>query len=167
MKNTFKTKIQIPPNIKLTLNKNILSVTGRFGVIYLNIGFITTKYHSFIKLKQQYATFFRSFQKAIVGVNLGFVTRLTFVGVGFRVESIEKNFIKLKLGFSHFVFIKIPFYIKVCAPKKTLLVLKSVDKQLLKEFSSKIRSFKLPDIYRGKGILYKNQILRLKEGKKK
>ena len=74
---------------------------------------------------------------------------------------IEKNFIKLKLGFSHFVLIKIPSYIKVCAPKKTLLVLKSVDKQLLKEFSSKIRSFKLPDIYKGKGILYEGEKITL------
>lgn len=167
MKNTFKTNIQIPSNIKLFLNKNILAVNGRYGVFYINVSFITSQYHSFLKLKQQYSTFFRSFQKAIVGVNLGFVIRLTFVGVGFRVESVEKNFIKLKLGFSHFVLIKIPSYIKVCAPKKTLLVLKSVDKQLLKEFSSKIRSFKLPDIYKGKGILYKNQTVRLKEGKKK
>ena len=92
---------------------------------------------------------------------------MVFVGVGFRVESLETNFIKLKLGFSHFVFIKIPPYISVFSPKKTRLILKSIDEQLLKEFSSKICSFKLPDVYKGKGILYKNQILTLKEGKKK
>ena len=61
----------------------------------------------------------------------------------------------------------VPFYITIFSPKKTLLVLKSFDQQLLKEFSSKICSFKIPDAYKGKGIIYKNQILKLKEGKKK
>jgi len=71
------------------------------------------------------------------------------------------------LGYSHFVFIKIPQHISVFAPKKTLLVLKSIDKQLLKEFCARIYSFKKPDSYKGKGILYKNQIIFLKKGKKK
>jgi large subunit ribosomal protein L6 len=167
MKNTFKTNFKIPANVKLRSNENVLEVSGHFGSIYLNTLFFTTKNISFLKKKQLSSTFFRSLQNAIVGVNLGFASRLTFVGVGFRVEAIEKNFIKLKLGFSHFVFIKIPSYIKVFSPKKTLLVLRSIDKQLLKEFSCKICSFKLPDIYKGKGILYKNQKLQLKAGKKK
>ena len=60
-----------------------------------------------------------------------------------------------------------PKNIQAFSPKKTLLVLKSVDDQHLKEFCAKICSFKSPDSYKGKGILYKNQIITLKEGKKK
>jgi large subunit ribosomal protein L6 len=103
----------------------------------------------------------------LIGADLGFVVRLAFVGVGFRVESVENKVLKLKLGFSHFVFIKIPTYIELATPKKTLIVLKSTDDQLLNEFALKIRSFKLPDVYKGKGISFKNEILVLKEGKKK
>ena len=167
MKNIFKTNFKIPSNVKLYANKNILIVEGPSGRTYINAPFFNSKQLPFLKVKELSCTFFRSLQNAIVGVSLGFTVRLTFVGVGFRVESIEKNLIKLKLGFSHFIFLKIPSYIKIFSPKKTRLVLKSMNKQLLKEFSSKLCSFKLPDIYKGKGIIYKNQKLRLKEGKKK
>ena len=74
---------------------------------------------------------------------------------------------RLKLGFSHLVFIKIPNYINIFMPKKTLLVIKCIDDQLLKEFCSKLFSLKSPDAYKGKGILFKSQKLTLKEGKKK
>jgi len=168
MKNIFKTHIKIPCNIKLYINDNhTLSLNGPNGCLYLNLSFLLQQNLIYTKRKMLYSSFFRSFQKALIGVHLGFVVRLVFVGVGFRVEAFEKDFIKLKLGFSHFIFIKIPKHIKVFSQKKTRLVLKSMDQQLLKEFSSKICSFKLPDTYKGKGILYKNQILILKEGKKK
>jgi len=167
MKNIFKTKIKIPTFTKLFVKKNNLVIEGPSNSFQFDTSFLKTKNLSFLKLKQLSSTFFRSLQNSVVGITLGFISRLVFVGVGFRVESIEKNLIKLKLGYSHFVFIKIPQHISVFAPKKTLLVLKSVDKQLLKEFCARIYSFKKPDIYKGKGILYKNQIIFLKKGKKK
>lgn len=158
MKNIFKTKILIPSDISLYLKNNILFIKGSKGVISLNITFIK---------KKNYFLFFRLFQKAIIGVSLSFVVQLLFKGIGFRVESLNKNFIKLKLGFSHFINIKIPKNIIVFSPKKTLLVLKSSNEQYLKEFCQKIIDFKYPDSFKGKGILYKNQIIFLKEGKKK
>jgi len=167
MKNIFKTNLKIPSNIKLSLNKKILSVEGPQGCVFLNTSFLSQQNLSPLRKKALYSSFFRSFQKALIGVNFAFVVRLAFVGVGFRVESIENRILKLKLGFSHFIYINVPFYITIFSPKKTLLVLKSFDQQLLKEFSSKICSFKIPDAYKGKGIIYKNQILKLKEGKKK
>jgi large subunit ribosomal protein L6 len=167
MKNIFKTNLKIPSNVKITLNGKILSLEGPKGRTFLNMSFITQQNLSFMQKKSLYSTFFRLFQKALVGVSLGFVVRLAFLGVGFRVESFVDNILKLKLGYSHFIYINIPFYIKIFSPKKTLLTLESFDEHLLKEFSSKICSFKIPDVYKGKGILYKNQILKLKEGKKK
>jgi len=157
MKDVFKSNLKIPSGLKLSLNGHFLSVRGAQGIVVLNID----------QSRDTSFSLFRFFQKVLVGAHLGFVIRLAFIGVGFRVESIENDFLKLKLGFSHFVFIKIPDHIKVTAPKKTLLVLKSLDDHLLKEFVSKIRSFKLPDVYKGKGISFKNQVLVLKEGKKK
>jgi len=167
MKNIFKTNLKIPSNVNLTLNGKILALEGPKGRVFLNLSFITQQNLSAIQKKALYSTFFRLFQKALVGVSLGFVVRLAFWGVGFRVESLADNLLKLKLGYSHFIYINIPFYIKIFSPKKTSLILKSFDEQLLKEFSSKICSFKIPDAYKGKGILYKNQIIKLKEGKKK
>jgi len=166
-KNIFKTCLKIPAVVKFQLKQNLLFLKGSGGYLCLDISFLTSKTLSLINKRMKFSSFFRLLQKSVVGVSLSFVIRLTFVGVGFRVESIKNNFIKLKLGFSHFVFIKIPFYVEVFVPQKTSLVLKSLDEQLLKEFCSKICFFRVPDVYKGKGILYKNETLILKEGKKK
>lgn len=152
---------KIPKTVTLSLKANKLFIKGPLGTICLS------SFFSKSNLKKDSSLSSHLFQKSIVSVSFGFVNRLSFIGVNFRVESIDKNFIKLKLGFSHFVLIPIPFYIEVFSPKKTFLILKCLDKHLLKQFCSKICSFKSPDIYKGKGIFYKNQKLSLKEGKKK
>lgn len=154
MKDIFKTSLKTPTSIKFYLKDSFLFIKSNQEMIGLNI--TSTPKSSF-----------RLFQKTLIGVYLRFVVRLVFIGVGFRVESIENNFLKLKLGFSHFVFLKIPTYIKIEAPKKTSLVLSSLNNALLGEFVSRLRSFRLPDVYKGKGISFKNQILIFKEGKKK
>lgn len=166
MKNIFKTNIKIPKNVKLFLKEDKLFIKGPLGTICLNLAFLNKSNFDSSKEKKYYSLFFRLLQKSIVGVSLGFVNSLSFSGVGFRVESINKNFMLLKLGFSHLVTITIPTYIQISSPKKTLIILKCLDEQLLNVFCAKIRSFRSPDVYRGKGILYKNQILILKEGKK-
>ena len=167
MKNIFKSHIRIPLNVKIYKSKNLLFLKGPKGSACINISFLEKKTLIIKSKKIIYSSFLRLFQKQLLGVCLNFVIRLTFVGVGFRIEAISQDFIKLKLGFSHLVFIKIPSYINIFMPKKTLLVIKCVDDQLLKEFCSKLFSLKSPDAYKGKGILFKNQILTLKEGKKK
>jgi len=161
MKNIFKLNLTLPSEVKLCIKENSLFAKGPLGSICLDISFLSGN------KKTQYSSFFRLFQKALIGVNLGFVTRLIFVGVDFTIEAIEKDFLKLKLGFSHFVYVKIPPHINIVSPKKNLLVLKSIDEQLLKEFCSKLCAFKAPNIYKGKGVLYKNQVLIIKETKKK
>lgn len=166
-KNIFKVSLKIPSSLRLQLKHHLLFLKGPLGSVCIDVSFLICKALSSSKKKEKFSSFFRQFQKAAIGVALGFVIRLAFVGVGFRVDSIENNFVKLKLGFSHFIFVKIPSYVNVSAPQKTTLVLKSFDEQLLKEFCSTICFFRVPDAYKGKGILYKNRILTLKEGKKK
>ena len=166
-KNIFKTSFKVPTTVKFQIRQNLLFLKGSEGSICLDISFLNDKTLNPINKRMKFSSFFRHLQKSVVGASLGFVVRLVFVGVGFRVDSVQKNFIKLRLGFSHSVFIKTPSYIEVFAPQKTSLVLSSFDEQLLKEFSSKVCSFRVPDVYKGKGILYKNQTLILKEGKKK
>jgi large subunit ribosomal protein L6 len=167
MKNIFKTNIVIPTNVKLFIKDQFLFVKGPQGSTCLDISFLKKNQLGVKSKKILYSSFIRLFQKHLLGVCLKFVARLTFVGVGFRIESIENGFIKLKLGFSHLIFVRIPEYIVVNAPKKTSLVIECIDDHLLKEFCAKLYLLKSPDIYKGKGILYKNQTLILKEGKKK
>lgn len=168
MKNIFKITPSIPSNVKIFLKENFLFIKGPQGSSCLDISFLNKKNLAPSVKKALYSSFFRLFQKRLLGVCLKFVVRLTFVGIGFRVESVENGFIKLKLGFSHLVYVRVPSYINVFVPKKkTILILECIDDQLLNEFCSKIKALKAPDAYKGKGILYKNQILTLKEGKKK
>lgn len=123
-----------------------------------NLNIVTNKNNLFIYL---------ILRKILLGYSVGFIIHFQFVGVGFRVEEILNNTIKLKLGFSHNILIKVPKKIKVFSPHRTRLVLKSTVLEKLKNFSLFIRSYKFPDIYKGKGILYKYEKILLKEGKKK
>jgi large subunit ribosomal protein L6 len=167
MKKIFKPNILIPSNIKIFLKKSILFLKGPQGFVCLNIAFLKNSNLAIKEKRKNYFSFFRLFQKQLLGISLNFVIKLNLIGIGFRIESIENQIIKLKLGFSHQVFVIVPPYINVCAPKKTILILSSINEHFLKQFYSKLRLLKIPDIYKGKGILYKGQKLILKPGKKK
>jgi large subunit ribosomal protein L6 len=167
MKNILKTNIRIPCNVKLFVKGSTLFLEGSQGFCCISISSLQSQNLIPVNKKANLSTFFRSLQKVLSGICLGFIVRLAFVGVGFRVESIKSGFLKLKLGYSHFVYIKIPVFVDVFTVKKTLLILKCTNEHLLKEFCARIRLSRLPDVYKGKGILYKNQNLTLKEGKKK
>jgi large subunit ribosomal protein L6 len=158
MNNILKTRLQVPSDVQFFFEKNELTVSGSQGSLAVK---------NIHNLKRNKSLFYRLVQKAILGVSLGFVKRLVFVGVGYRVESISKDEMTLKLGFSHLISIKIPATVTVYSPKRTVLILKSFDLQFLNEFVSFIRSHKRPDIYKGKGILLKNELIHLKDEKKK
>jgi large subunit ribosomal protein L6 len=158
MKNILKTQLQLPDNIRFFIKDNSLVIKGSGGTFILkNIN----------SLKKNKTLFYRLVQKGIVGISFGYINRLLFVGVGYRVENLTDKIITLKLGYSHLVSIKIPESIKVYSPKKNTLILKSFDSQKLNLFTSRIRSYRFPDVYKGKGILFKNEIIRLKSGKNK
>jgi len=158
MKNILTTRLQMPDNVQLFIKKNKLIIKGPLGSLSLtDISFLETNK----------PLFYRLIQKAIIGVSFGFIKQLVFVGVGYRVESLTQEVLNLKLGYSHLVTIKIPESITVYSPKRTVLILKGFNLQFLNEFVSYIRSQKLPDVYKGKGILEKNEIISLKDGKKK
>lgn len=158
MKNILKTQLQLPANLRFFVKNNTLIIKGSEGSFTLR---------NIDSLKQNKTLFYRLIQKGVVGVNFGYINRLTFVGVGYRVESLTDNVITLKLGYSHLISIKIPTAIKAYSPKKSTLILKSFDSQKLNLFTARIRSYRFPDVYKGKGILFKNETIRLKSGKNK
>ena len=99
----------------------------------------------------------------IIGVSEGFKKELEIVGVGYQA-SIQGNRLKLQLGFSHDIFFDIPDGINVKA-ERTSVIVEGDDKQLVGSVASKIRSFRKPEPYKGKGVRYKNEIVRIKQGK--
>jgi len=104
------------------------------------------------------------FKQGLIGVSLSYSLELVLRGVGFRVDNIDNKLV-FRLGYSHGVVIGIPSIITVRVVKNTIY-LSSVALTELKNFSSQIRQLKMPDRYKGQGIVYKNEVLLLKEGKK-
>jgi large subunit ribosomal protein L6 len=109
-------------------------------------------------------------KNALLGVTLGYRKYLKLVGVGFK-GSIEtnKNEVKqliLRVGYSHPIIISLPSFIEVECPKPTIIIIKGSNLQKITNFAAQIRDYKRPEPYKGKGILYRNETITLKEGKK-
>ena len=100
----------------------------------------------------------------VVGVTTGFEKKLELVGVGYRAQK-QGNKLVMNLGFSHPVEMVDPEGITVEAPNQTELVVKGIDKQLVGNYAAKIRAWREPEPYKGKGIRYEGEIVRRKEGK--
>jgi large subunit ribosomal protein L6 len=105
----------------------------------------------------------------IVGVSEGYTIQQELVGVGYRAEVKGSNRLELSLGFSHDIFIQMPAEVKVEAKTERrsnpVITLTSIDKQLIGEVAAKIRSFRPPEPYKGKGIKFVGEQLRRKAGK--
>jgi large subunit ribosomal protein L6 len=104
----------------------------------------------------------------ITGVSQGFEIKLELVGVGYRAE-VQGQVLDLVLGYSHHTYIGLPPEVKVEAVSdkrsNPIVTLKSCDKQLLGQIAAKIRSFRKPEPYKGKGIKFRGEVLRRKAGK--
>jgi large subunit ribosomal protein L6 len=104
----------------------------------------------------------------VVGVSEGYKREMEIVGVGYRVEN-QGNLVTFTLGYSHPVIFQIPSELKVTTAMEKgsppLIRLEGIDKELLGQVCAKIRSFRKPEPYKGKGIIFKGEILRRKAGK--
>ena len=102
----------------------------------------------------------------IKGVTEGFSKTLELSGTGYRA-SISGSKLKLQLGFSHDIDYDIPKEVKVECPKQNIIKLTSYNKEILGAVAAKIRSYRKPEPFKGKGIKYENEYIYRKEGKKK
>jgi large subunit ribosomal protein L6 len=102
----------------------------------------------------------------VTGVTKGFERKLTLVGVGFRAQA-QGDKLNLTLGFSHPVVHQMPKGIKVATPTQTEIVITGVDKQLVGQVAAEVRAHRPPEPYKGKGVRYANEVIVLKETKKK
>ncbi|MGX7590072.1 50S ribosomal protein L6 [Candidatus Karelsulcia muelleri] len=173
--------IIIPKNILIKLKKNVISVTGPLGTIYMKrIGELK------IELEEKKLTIQRiennKYNKSlhglyrmlinnmIIGVLYGFKKELELKGVGYKVAlDNEKKVLEFHLGYSHNIVMNLPKELKVEIKNEknqnTRMILRSYDKQLLGIFAAKIRSLRKPDPYKGKGIRYINEYILKKAGK--
>ena len=102
----------------------------------------------------------------VTGVSKGFERKLNLVGVGYRAQ-VQGDSLNLTLGFSHPVSHKMPQGIKCETPSQTEIIVKGVDKQQVGQVAAEIRAYRKPEPYKGKGVRYSDEVIVLKETKKK
>jgi large subunit ribosomal protein L6 len=103
---------------------------------------------------------------AVKGVSAGFDRKLNLVGVGYRAQA-QGDVLNLTLGFSHPVAHKMPEGVKVETPTQTEILLKGISKQVIGQVAAEIRAYRPPEPYKGKGVRYSDEVVVLKETKKK
>ena len=105
----------------------------------------------------------------VVGVHDGYKATLELVGVGYRVELAKPQLLNFSLGYTHPIYLQLPQEVKVETKaernQNPLVILESADKQLLGQVCAKIRSFRMPEPYKGKGIRFQGEVVRRKAGK--
>ena len=114
--------------------------------------------------KQLHGTTRALLHNMVVGVSEGFVKELELVGIGFRT-AVKGNKLTMSVGYSHPVEIDIVDGLEVTCPNATSIKVAGIDKQLVGEYSANIRAVRKPEPYKGKGIRYKGEVVRRKEGK--
>jgi large subunit ribosomal protein L6 len=102
----------------------------------------------------------------VIGVSAGFEKKLTLIGVGYRAQA-KGSILNLALGFSHPVDFEVPAGVTVETPTQTEIIVKGSDKQLVGEVAAKIRAYRPPEPYKGKGVRYADEHVARKEAKKK
>lgn len=102
----------------------------------------------------------------VTGVTKGFEKKLTLVGVGYKAQA-QGGKLNLSLGFSHPVVHEMPNGVKVETPTQTEIVIKGIDRQLVGQVAAEVRSYRSPEPYKGKGVRYSDEVVLIKETKKK
>jgi len=102
----------------------------------------------------------------VAGVTKGFEKKLTLVGVGYRAQA-QGDTLNLTLGFSHPVAHKMPAGVKVETPSQTEILIKGADKQQVGQVAAEVRAYRSPEPYKGKGVRYADEVVVIKETKKK
>ena len=118
------------------------------------------------KLNPNWGTTRSLINNIVQGVDVGFSKTLELNGTGYRA-SVSGNKLKLQLGFSHDIDYEVPKEVKVECPKQNIIKLTSFNKEVLGATTAKIRSYRKPEPFKGKGIKYENEYIFRKEGKKK
>ncbi len=178
--------VSIPEGVEVQLNGQDIKVKGKLGELELHIHDEVSakledvanddgKTSKIVKLspksksrlaQQIWPTMRTLVDNLCIGVSQGYEKKLEIHGVGYRAN-LQGQDLVLALGFSHEVRYTIPQGVKVEVEKQTALTITGIDKQLVGQVAAKIRGFKKPEPYKGKGIRYADEYIVRKEGKKK
>jgi large subunit ribosomal protein L6 len=166
-------KFNLPKNVKVSWGVDFIKVEGPLGIIikkkdtfllaikedslYLWVPENESKENAYLVM----------IKNLILGVSKGYRQRLKLVGVGFKA-SIKDNKVFLKIGYSHEISYIIPEDVQIVSSKAkgTFLLIKGKEKDRVNQVAKEIRALRQPDAYKGKGIHYNKEVLKLKKGKR-
>jgi len=170
-----KKPVQILKGVKVSKSNNLIEVQGPKGSMKLSVNPLIN-----YEIKDEEVQFTRKsnnkrdkalhglysilLKNMISGVSEGFAKKLELVGIGYRAE-LKKDNLFLTIGYSHPIVFSAPEGIKIEVPNDNTIVVNGIDKQLVGQVAAKIRSFRPPEPYKGKGIKYENEYIRRKAGK--
>lgn len=177
MSRVAKNPIVLPQGVQVSLSASEIAVKGPLGAIQFPV-------NPAVKVEQEgdsllcravegvansgalSGTVRAIVANMVTGVSKGFERKLTLVGVGYRAQA-QGDVLNLTLGFSHPVAHKMPAGIKVETPSQTEIIIKGIDKQLVGQVAAEVRAYRKPEPYKGKGVRYADEVIVLKETKKK
>jgi large subunit ribosomal protein L6 len=169
--------VTIPDGVTIDLAGRVMTAKGKVGELSLKFvedvvpsiedgNLLVKPLNGSVKARKMWGTYRSLASNIVTGVNEGFTKELQIIGVGYRAQ-VEGKELVLQLGYSHEIRYAIPEGITIkCATQNDLSIFGS-DKQVVGSVAAKIRSYRPPEPYKGKGVKYKDEIIVRKEGKKK
>ena len=171
-----KNPIVLPAGVVVTVGEQI-SVKGPLGTLNtaahpavkvevegLNVS--VSKNDGQVNGSAMWGTMRANLNNMVIGVSKGFEKKLQLVGVGYRAQA-QGDVLNLSLGFSHPVVHKMPAGVKVECPTQTEILIKGSDKQQVGQVAAEVRAYRKPEPYKGKGVRYSDEVVVIKETKKK
>ncbi len=175
-----KKPVEIPSNVTATISGSTVKVKGPKGELSFSVpedvvvkqseaGIELTPVNDTKKARSMWGMSRTMIANLIAGVTDGFSKTLEIQGVGYRAAMKGKNTLQLNLGFSHEVLHPVPngVEVAVAGQRQELITVTGIDKQLVGEVAAKIRAYRPPEPYQGKGVRYQGEYIFRKEGKKK
>ena len=170
-----KQPIEIPTGVKINIAEAVVKVEGPKGVLtrsvtdgvtvaIAEIRLTVERVDESIKSRSAHGLTRTLLNNMVVGVTKGFETALEITGVGYRAE-VKGDVLNLSLGYSHPINFQLPKGITVEVDKMTKVLVKGIDKELVGQTAAKIRDFRGPEPYKGKGIRYASETILRKAGK--
>ncbi len=169
--------VDIPEKVEVTISNGAISVKGPLGALSQHVGdqVQINRVENQLQFKpannSQQANAMSGTARALVfnmvnGVTKGWEKKLSLVGVGYRAQAAGDK-LNLTLGFSHPVVHQMPAGIKVETPSQTEIIIKGIDRQAVGQVAAEVRAYRKPEPYKGKGVRYSDEVIVLKETKKK
>ncbi len=177
MSRSGRIPITIPENTEVKIENNVIFAKGKLGELSYDFRsnakveikenlIHVNKYSDSITHLKMWGTVRSRIKNIVEGVSMGFIRELELNGVGYKATS-KGKILELLLGYSHPINFDVPDDLKIEVPKPTQIKITGIDKQKVGQAAANIRSFRKPEPYKGKGIKYKEEIIKRKEGKKK